>query len=267
MFFALFTIPNVAEQRTGKASIHHQRGSGNCERDGKICKKNGATITLALGDNFYDTGVTSVDDSRFQSTFENVFDKDILNNFKVLAGNHDHNGNVQAQVDYSSKSARWNFPSLYYDFEVDGGQGKRVHFVFVDTVLLTGNSDVLDEEGTVIKERTGRELSEHFQADADEETRAKADDQWDWIESTLEHSTADFIVVAGHYPVYSICEHGPTSELVDKMIPLLEKYNVTAYLNGNVTMFPCISSEKSYTHARAHHRPRSLCTNCDCVWH
>lgn len=33
--------------------------------------------------------------------------------------------------------------------------------------------------------------------------------------------------------MYSICEHGPTSELVEKMIPLLEQHNVTAYLNGH----------------------------------
>ena len=46
----------------------------------------------------------------------------------------------------------------------------------------------------------------------------KADEQWDWIESTLEKSTAEFVIVAGHYPVYSICSHGPTSELVDELI-------------------------------------------------
>ena len=130
-------------------------------------------------------------------------------------------------------SSRWNFPNLYYDFEIDGGQGKRVHFVFIDTILLTGNSDVLDENGNLVKERTGRELGEHFRENADEETRMKADEQWDWIESTLEKTTADFVIVAGHYPVYSICSHGPTSELVDKLIPLLEKYDVTAYLNGH----------------------------------
>ena len=102
-------------------------------------------------------------------------------------------------MDYSSKSTRWNFPSLYYDFEIDGGSGKRVHFIFVDTVLLTGNSDVFDEKGTLVKERTGRELGEYFRENADEETRVKADDQWKWIESTLEKSTADFVIVAGTY--------------------------------------------------------------------
>lgn len=173
-----------------------------------------------------------MDDKRFQSTFENVFDKDVLKDFRVLAGNHDHNGNVQAQVDYSDKSSRWNFPSLYYDFHVET-QGKDLHFVFIDTVILTGNSDILNEDGFIVKERTGRELGVFFHENATSEMKLAADEQWSWLESTLQNSKADFLVVAGHYPVYSICEHGPTSELVEKLIPLLQKYKVTAYLNGH----------------------------------
>ena len=53
-----------------------------------------ANTTIVLGDNFYDKGVKSVDVSRFKTTFEDVFDRDVLTDFRVLAGNHDHNGNV-----------------------------------------------------------------------------------------------------------------------------------------------------------------------------
>ena len=28
----------------------------------------------------------------------------------------------------------------------------------------------------------------------------QAEDQWTWIEDTLRHSTADWLIVAGHYP-------------------------------------------------------------------
>ena len=48
---------------------------------------------MALGDNFYYNGVTSVDDKRFKETFEDVFKGDHLkseNFFRVVAGNHDH---------------------------------------------------------------------------------------------------------------------------------------------------------------------------------
>eukprot|EP00940_MAST-03C_sp_MAST-3C-sp2_P001490 g1490.t1 len=151
--------------------------------------------------------------------------------FNVIAGNHDHNGNVSAQVAYSSLSARWSFPSLYYDFEKNIG-GSTVHFVMIDTVILSGNSDVTSQEtGEIVASLTGAELAERWSPSAVEQR--VADDQWTWIESTLKDSKADFIIVAGHYPVYSICEHGPTPLLETKLVPLLETYRVTAFLNGH----------------------------------
>jgi len=37
--------------------------------------------------------------------------------------------------------------------------------------------------------------------------------QMRWLQATLNASTADWIIVAGHYPVYSGGEHGNTPEL------------------------------------------------------
>ncbi len=68
---------------------------------------------MALGDNFYNKGVRDVNDPRFQTTFENVF-TGYLNSpgfiFHILAGNHDHLGDIKAQIEYSNKSKRWSFP-------------------------------------------------------------------------------------------------------------------------------------------------------------
>ena len=44
---------------------------------------------------------------------------------------------------------------------------------------------------------------------------------------------ADYLLVAGHFPVYSIAEHGPTKCLTERLMPMLHKYNVTAYLCGH----------------------------------
>ena len=70
--------------------------------------------------------------------------------------------------------------------------------------------------------------------------KAKADAQLAWLESTITSSTADYLIVAGHYPIYSICEHGPTSEMIANVLPLLEKGKVTAYLAGHVSW--CLSA-------------------------
>ncbi len=54
-----------------------------------------------------------------------------------------------------------------------------------------------------------------------------------WLESALRNSTADWRIVTGHYPIYSIAEHGPNYQLIDELKPLLERYNVAMYLCGH----------------------------------
>lgn len=44
----------------------------------------------------------------YQDTFESVYTaKSLRVPWYVLAGNHDHAGNVKAQIEYSQKSNRW----------------------------------------------------------------------------------------------------------------------------------------------------------------
>ena len=57
--------------------------------------------------------------------------------------------------------------------------------------------------------------------------------QLDWLEDTLAKSTADYLIVGGHYPVWSTGHHGPTWQLVDQLKPLFEKYKVTSYICGH----------------------------------
>ena len=59
--------------------------------------------------------------------------------FYVVAGNHDHRGNVTAQVEYSKHSARWTMPNPYYtrSFAFDNGNGGNttLDLVMIDTGL------------------------------------------------------------------------------------------------------------------------------------
>jgi acid phosphatase/tartrate-resistant acid phosphatase type 5 len=48
--------------------------------------------------------------------------------------------------------------------------------------------------------------------------------RYKWLFDTMAASTADYLWVAGHYPVYSACSHGPTQELINKLKPELEKH-------------------------------------------
>lgn len=186
---------------------------------GKIAENLETQFTVALGDNFYFHGVKNVDDKRFQETFEDVFTaKSLMTPWYFCAGNHDHKGNVSAQIAYSSKSNRWNFPNYYYtkSWKIPGSDSE-LQLVLLDTVQLCGNSGD-DYLGTQPEGPESITLSES---------------QWDWLEDTLRSSTAHYLIVGGHYPVWSIAEHGPTKCLVDRLRPLLQKYNVTAYISGH----------------------------------
>jgi len=168
---------------------------------------------VLLGDNFYSAGIKGDDHSpRFQKTFENVYNGTALEklDFYAIAGNHDHGGNVSAQLCYSDDSKRWKYPSWWYSktFNISGSN-KVFEMLLFDSVIGLGNSD--DNEDPFAQPP----------GPSDPHTAAA---QWAWLEESMAKSTADYLFVGAHYPVWSICQHGPTKQLVDKVKPMLEHY-------------------------------------------
>ena len=101
---------------------------------------------IALGDNFYNDGVPDLSTNRFDETWSRVYNAPtFMKPWHLLAGNHDHKGNVTAQIDYSRVNSRWNFPAPYYvinkKFADKAGNGVTVDIVMIDTVLLAGSWD------------------------------------------------------------------------------------------------------------------------------
>lgn len=110
-----------------------------------------------------------------------------------------------------------NFPSPFYrlHFKIPR-TNTSVAIFMLDTVTLCGNSDDF--------------LSQQPERPKDL-TLARA--QMSWLKKQLAAAKEDYVLVAGHYPVWSIAEHGPTRCLVKHLQPLLVKYGVTAYLCGH----------------------------------
>jgi len=161
-----------------------------------------------------------VDSHRFRDTFENVYTADSLmkSTFHVLAGNHDHKGNVSAQIAYRSPvNDRWHFPDYNYSVTLwDASRTMSVQVVMIDTVILCGHSDDAD-----LVQPSGPPSLE------------VARSHFDWLEEQLRTSSATWLLVMGHYPVYSVNEHGPTQCLVKGLRPLLQKYRVNVYVCGH----------------------------------
>ncbi|GAX81491.1 hypothetical protein CEUSTIGMA_g8920.t1 [Chlamydomonas eustigma] len=72
------------------------------------------------------------------------------------------------------------------------------------------------------------------------------------LESSLNSSTAKFKLVVGHHPVVSLGDNcqkdSDCDETSELFIPLLEQYNVTAYLNGHEHDLQYIESSEGGQH-------------------
>ena len=187
----------------------------------------GVSFVIAAGDNYYFNGVKDVHSDRFEKTWSNVYSAPSLQvPFLLVAGNHDHKGNVSAQIEYTTMdpTKRWTFPDFYHkqNFK-DEESGVTLDVILIDTVQLCDMSQAEDESVPGYFHPLPLKAKDHTVAAAD---------QWTWIENEMAASTADYLLVVGHFPVYSVCQHGPTSTLIEHLKPLLDKYNAH-YVSGH----------------------------------
>lgn len=166
-------------------------------------------LVLSLGDNFYPKGVATATDRLWDERFRSVYGDAALETpwFAVL-GNHDHRGNVSAEVAHSGIDPKWHMPQRYFNHVQPVGGQTDLELFFLDTTTLAADEDMLSAEL------------------ADPE-------QLQWLEGALAKSTARWRIVAGHHPVFSGGRHGNTPVLVRYLKPLLERHGVQAYLNGH----------------------------------
>lgn len=144
---------------------------------GDYCTVNDCDFVVTLGDNIYSSGVDDVDDPLWQERFHDVYDFLGLV-FYASLGNHDNNGSIQAQINYTNRVDNWVMLAEHYTFsKPDNVQPPLVEFFIINSDWP--NFDTVAE---------------------------------DWLDSELAESQATWKILAMHHPIYSNGSHGDGDE-------------------------------------------------------
>jgi tartrate-resistant acid phosphatase type 5 len=180
-------------------------------------KATSARFIVSVGDNFYEDGVTSVSDTQWQTSFENVYrDPAFQIPWHVILGNHDYHGNCEAQLEYARAHPRWNMPARYFlqTHRIDAATA--ADFFYLDTTPM------ITSYRHQRKTKIGANVATQ-----------DVQKQIAWFKDALVASQAKWKIVIAHHPIYSGGIHGDTPELIRDILPLLHEHGVQAWFNGH----------------------------------
>ena len=205
--------PDEAAEPVVRIVLLGDSGSGSAgayavgEAVAKVCAAKGCDLVLGLGDNIYESGVSSELDPQFEEKFELPFAPIDLPFYMVL-GNHDNSGffggdgannsNGDFQVDYHYRdtlhpeqprqTSRWKMPARYYRFTQGGDASAPLVELFgVDSNQIAGGFPDSDENysynnyGLV---------------------------QAQWLKAAMASSKAKWRIAFAHHPYLSNGSHG-----------------------------------------------------------
>ena len=108
------------------------------------CARDGCDFIQLLGDNIYESGVSSIYDYQWMTKFEEPY-KDLKLPFYAILGNHDYGGNGGGnepekglfQIQYTTRSSKWRMPGAFYMRRVANAE-----LYAIDTTSLRLGRDV-----------------------------------------------------------------------------------------------------------------------------
>ena len=232
-----FLNANTALSKTDTSSLHFfvlsDWGFSGSEGQRKVAaemsqisKLVGIQFILTCGDNFQIAGVESVNDSLWTTNYTTIYnDSALLVPWHPALGNHDHLGNPDAEVEYTTTSKYWKMPAKYYSFVEKVNARDSARFIVLDTQGLIQEyqnlSDTTDYETTP---------------------------QYGWLKKLLSGKMEKWIIVTGHHPVFSAATfHGDTYEMKKLIKPLFDQYKVDFYICGHDHDFEHAKEKAEYT--------------------
>jgi tartrate-resistant acid phosphatase type 5 len=152
---------------------------------------------------------------RRQQSFETVYVAQSLQvPWYVTLGNHDYAGLCQPQLEYGETHSRWVIPARYYSQIHQVTPTMQLECFFLDTCPFVEEYQNDPELSDVSAQDPGAQL--------------------EWLDSSLSASKAEWKLVFGHHPTYSSgLAHGNQPEIIQHVLPILEKRHVQAYFAGH----------------------------------
>jgi len=183
-----------------------------------------------LGDNFYDRGVKSIYDPMWNSSWKDIFINKYKNMQKikwhVTLGNHDYYGgydSIEAQIKKTTIDNNWFLPNENYYFL---NKETNSYFIHIDTCKIY--PELYYETQLMI-------------------ARRQINETLNYLEFVLERANrhnANWIVVFGHYHIFSNGYYKNYKIMEERLLPLLIKYNVDVYFCGHEHNFQVLEYKR-----------------------
>jgi len=195
---------------------------------GAVAEKIDPEAVLALGDVFHYQGVESVNDPLWVSNFESVYTHpELMVEWLPILGNHEYRGNTGAVADYSAVSRRWCMPARYYSRSFKD-KHTSVRVILLDTTPLI----------------------DKYRGDTEDYPDAGKEDmeaQLRWLDSELAGAEEDWVIVAGHHPIYADTDKSKRerSDMQERVDKILRRHRVDMYICGHIHNFQHIRPSDS----------------------
>ena len=181
----------------------------------------GLEAVVAAGDVHHFEGVVSTQDPLWMTNYELIYSHpELMITWLPVLGNHEYRGNTQAVLDYRNISRRWEMEGRYYT-KVYDDNGVSIRLVLIDTTPLIN-----------------RYHNSSTYPDVDSQD---IDAQLKWIDKTLNEATEDWVIVAGHHPMYADTKKDliEQKDMQERLLPILQRYKskVAMYVCGHIHNF------------------------------
>lgn len=187
---------------------------------GEMASKIKPECIISTGDTHHGNGVKSATDDDWQEHLIEMYNHRNLAKLDwwAVTGNHEYIGNSQALIDYSKVNPHWRMPAKYYTMVFKKG-GATIRFVMLDTTPLIDR----------YRESNKYPDAKHQDKEA----------QLEWLDKVLSEATEDWVIVAGHHPVYAYTKKPKIErdDIKNAINGILRKHKVAMYICGHIHSF------------------------------